>query len=66
MSTVYQVVLVQEEENHHTATLYEAPFATPDAVMAKQFADAFNDRELADPLGLWAIVRRDETGDFGF
>ena len=60
MSTVYQVVLVQEDESHHTAALYEAPFTTPDAVMAKQFADAFNDRELADPLGLWAIVRKDE------
>ena len=60
MSTVYQVVLVQEDESHHAATLYEAPFATPDVVMARQFADAFNDRELTDPLGLWAIVRREE------
>jgi hypothetical protein len=60
MSTVYQIVLVQEEESRHMAALYEAPFATPDALMAKQFADAFNDRELADPLGLWAIVRREE------
>ena len=60
MSTVFQVVLVQEDETHHTAALYEAPFATPDAVMAKQFAAAFNDRELDDPLGLWAIVRRED------
>ena len=60
MSTVYQVVLVLEDESHQAAVLYEAPFATPDAVMARQFADAFNDRELADPLGLWAIVRREE------
>ena len=60
MSTVYQIVLVQEDESHNTATLYEAPFATPDAVMAKSFADAFNDRELDDPVGLWAIVRRDD------
>jgi hypothetical protein len=60
MSTVYQVVLVQQDESHQIAALYEAPFATPDAVMAKQFADAFNDRELDDPLGLWAIVRRNE------
>ena len=60
MSTVFQIVLVQEDESHHTATLHEAPFATPDADMARQFADAFNDREMDDPLGLWAIVRREE------
>ena len=60
MSTVYQVVLVQEDESHHIATLYEAPFATQDASTAKQFADAFNARELDDPLGFWAIVRREE------
>ena len=60
MSTVYQIVLVQEDESHHAAALHEAPFATPDATMAKQFANAFNDRELDDPLGLWAIVRRED------
>ena len=58
MSTVYQVVLVQEDDSHQVATLHEAPFATPDAITAKRFADAFNEREIDDPLGLWAIVRR--------
>jgi hypothetical protein len=60
MSTVYQVVLVQEDESRQFATLHEAPFATPDAGAAKLFADSFNQRELADPLGLWAVVRREE------
>ena len=58
MSTIYQVLLVQENEgNRGTATLHRSPFASLDASSAKLFADAFNERELADPLGLWAIVR---------
>jgi hypothetical protein len=60
MSTVYQIVLVQEDECPNSATLHEAPFTTPDGDAAKRFADAFNERELADPLGLWAIVKRQE------
>jgi hypothetical protein len=66
MSSVYQVVLVQEDHDHHSATLHEAPFASREAATAKLFADAFNERELADPLGLWAIVRCEEEEDFEF
>lgn len=46
-----------DEGDSRTATLHRAPFASLDAKAAKLFADAFNERELADPLGLWAIVR---------
>jgi hypothetical protein len=63
MKTLYQVVLVQEDESHHTATLHEAPFASRDPSAAKRFAEAFNSRELDDPLGLWAVVRREEEGE---
>ncbi|HQU41633.1 MAG TPA: hypothetical protein PK867_02430 [Pirellulales bacterium] len=58
MSTIYHVLLVQENEGQSgTATLHRSPFASLDAKSAKLFADAFNERELVDPLGLWAIVR---------
>ena len=66
MSTLYQIVLVQEDESHQSITLHESPFTTPDGDAAKRFADAFNERELADPLGLWAIVKRQENDDLGF
>ena len=57
MSTIYQVLLVEANADKGTATLHRAPFASLEAKSAKLFADAFNERELDDPLGLWAIVR---------
>ena len=58
MSTIYQVLLVETDPDESgTATLHRAPFASLEAKSAKLFADAFNERELDDPLGLWAIVR---------
>ena len=57
MTARYQVLLVQEDrEREGAANLLPAPFASRDAASAKIFADAFNERELADPLGLWAVV----------
>ena len=58
MSANYQVVIVeQNEEEDRAATVRAAPYETPDAHSAKLWADAFNQRELTDPLGLWAVVR---------
>ena len=58
MTTRYQVLLVQEDRDQPgTARLLPAPFASRDPAAARLFADAFNERELADPLGLWAVIR---------
>jgi hypothetical protein len=58
MSTIYQVLLVEANEDQPgTATLHRSPFASLDPKAARLFANAFNERELADPIGLWAIVR---------
>jgi hypothetical protein len=57
MTARYQVLLVQEDRDRQgAATLLPAPFASCDPAAAKIFADAFNERELADPLGFWAVV----------
>jgi hypothetical protein len=57
MTARYQVLLVQEDRDRQgAATLLPAPFASRDPAAAKIFADAFNERELADPLGLWAVI----------
>lgn len=57
MTTRYQVLLVQEDHDQpSTAKLLPAPFASREPAAARSFADAFNERELADPLGLWAVV----------
>ena len=61
MTAIYQILLVEQDQRSHAATLHDAPFASRDPQAAKTFADAFNERELADPLGLWAVVRVDET-----
>jgi hypothetical protein len=58
MTAHYQVLLVQEDRDRQgAATLLPAPFASRDPAAAKIFADAFNERELVDPLGFWAVVR---------
>jgi hypothetical protein len=62
MNALYQVLLVEESERRPgTAALHPAPFTSYDPSAAKIFADAFNERELADPVGLWAIVRVDRS-----
>ncbi len=62
MNALYQVLLVEESERRPgTASLHPAPFTSYDPAAAKMFADAFNEHELTDPLGLWAIVRVDRS-----
>ncbi|HVX16371.1 MAG TPA: hypothetical protein VHC22_34615 [Pirellulales bacterium] len=62
MNALYQVLLVEESERRPgTASLHPAPFTSYDPSAAKMFADAFNERELTDPVGLWAIVRVDRS-----
>ncbi|HJT33798.1 MAG TPA: hypothetical protein VJ783_17255 [Pirellulales bacterium] len=53
MSANYQIVILEQSEEDQAATVSVAPYETP---------DAFNTRELSEPLGLWAVVRavRDE------
>lgn len=58
MSDRYQVLIVEQAEAEEQATtIRQTPFETSDASAAKFWADAFNERELAEPLGLWAVVR---------
>ena len=57
MSANYQIVIVEQSEEERAATVTVAPYEAPDAHSAKLWADAFNTRELTDPLGLWAVVR---------
>ncbi|HEX7445961.1 MAG TPA: hypothetical protein VF306_00370 [Pirellulales bacterium] len=57
MSANYQVVILEQNEASRAATLSVAPYEAPDAHSAKLWADAFNQHELSEPLGLWAVVR---------
>ena len=57
MSASYQIVIVEQSEEDQAATVSVAPYEAPDAQSAKLWADAFNQRELNEPLGLWAVVR---------
>lgn len=57
MSANYQIVIVEQSEEERTAKVSVAAYETPDAHSAKLWADAFNTRELSEPLGLWAVVR---------
>jgi hypothetical protein len=59
MTDMYQVLIVEQTTDEQQATtLHPAPFETGDAGASKCWADAFNERELAEPVGLWAVVRR--------
>ncbi|HEX5447250.1 MAG TPA: hypothetical protein VFW87_25770 [Pirellulales bacterium] len=62
MSAHYEILIVEQRDEEQAATVSVAPYETPDAQQAKLWADAFNHRELSEPLGLWAVVRavRDE------
>ena len=57
MSASYQILIVEQSEEDQAATVSVAPYEAPDAHSAKLWADAFNTRELSEPLGLWAVVR---------
>lgn len=58
MNDRYQVLIVEHADDELRATtIRQTPFETSDASAAKFWADAFNERELAEPIGAWAIVR---------
>lgn len=57
MSDMYQVLIVEQADEERATTIRQTPFETSDASAAKFWADAFNERELAEPVGLWAVVR---------
>jgi hypothetical protein len=40
------------------ATIERASYRTTDASAARNWADTFNEFELAEPIGAWAVVRR--------
>ena len=62
MSDMYQVLIVEQDDEERATTIRQTPFETSDASAAKFWADAFNERELAEPVGLWAVVRPRSDG----
>jgi hypothetical protein len=54
----FQVWIVEEGDDH-TASLSPAGFSSPDAELAKAWADEFNAGELVNPVDAWAVVKCD-------
>lgn len=55
-TNLYRVILLRERDPE-AAEIIQSPFASHCHADARNFTDAFNDRELVDPAGIWAVVR---------